>query len=1097
MKNTRPPSSSARTPYYEPNAAQVSRSDPPRAQNGAPPGTVASRVQFLQSLQRTGNTGPPPLPPQVATPSSRRRENSRTGFGRRLTNRFGPPAVQSGQPFEDARTDTSHSFLGLNIPRKSHVEEHGLADNRIRYSKSPGINGTIAPTTRERSQYDAVAPWGSLSRSKSSRSMGRKNDNNDMDGNRSELLAYHSHIVAEATIFPRPPQEDDPSRFRRNFKSNEANTLKSEASFATASTIRRQSVRDLFDDYGIERPAGLASSKESSRDAEDTPRPTRPHRFCHLCSWVNSSPSVKCWRCSHRLCSICDAQSPQPVTRKEPSLLYSGRFSKGKGLENQPSRMSPREYEAVDIEPVKETTVRPRPSVIQAKKEEHVLQPRKRSSPPTNFPDFHPELVPTIEPSQASHPPKTVPEVSQKAAPDRPETQVKTSVKDSPFMIADSTAKKQSIALITSGSKINGVTTHPHHQPHFAAKELIVLLLIASIEPNVMQSRERKRKRSGIPVKKPRMVMWQIQATLKKRCITTLIYTHILQTRHRIHTHIFQYRNHKFHTGLNIFMIISRRKRVRVMYQSLSSAMAIHELVMFVTEAFLGQNLLANANIVWRIANHKAIVHQHHTPQREATLLDLHIRPLSTPRKASIPSRPSITVPPRPQSSIVEHFIERSPAQNGSPKQILSTGPSLEKLPNFPVRKRSTFIQKAKKPPTPPPWVTIPRSSLLKAFKYDPTDDVLQEKAPDPFASLRKITTPPPTSTWGVFNQDAKNEQKEKLWSSSYTENSKDYARKDYQDSSKIPSRKNSAVNEKRSISSKGNTRSSSRMKISPPGSRRASRRLSALFQPRKKNSVPKLTQKLLQHQEELRDSRRDRDEQIQAALLGAVTSRARNLEHGEEKFEEGNRKSTPLMRESRMSSRAVSTDSTRKWRLRLVDKRPSSPCENDLALKGHRLDDNMLEKRPTDNQDRSEDRRVMSEACLDTYNDKSAKSRVETQDRKVMSKARLNILTTQRRNVEAGTEFERGKFERVGREATSEALMNVNTPERSVEGHECSWKRMVLEVQSGNPLQCNHRQTSNMGIMGVTIILHFDDREDMILKAGSWSTTSEPELIR
>ncbi|CZR66211.1 uncharacterized protein PAC_16112 [Phialocephala subalpina] len=1122
MKNNRQLSPSAGRLYYDIAAAQASRSETPRPRNGAPPGTVASRMQFLQSLQKTGNAGPLPLPPQVPTPSNRRRENSRTGFGRRLTNRFGPPAVQSGQPFEDARTDTSHSFLGLNTPRKSHVEEHGLADNRIRYSKSPGINGTIAPSTRERSQYDAVAPWGGLSRSKSSRSMGRKNDNNDMDVNRSELLAYHSHMIAEATIFPGPTHEDDPSRFRRNIKSNGEDTLKSEASFATASTIRRQSVRDLFEDYGIERPAGLASSKESSRDAGDTPRPTRPHRFCHLCSWVNSGPSVKCWRCSHRFCSVCDAQSPQPTTRKEPSLPYSERFSKSKGFENQASSLAPIEYEATDVEPVKQTPVRPRPSVIQPTKQQQVLQPRRKSSPPTKFPDFHPELAPASRPSQASHPPKPVPEAPRSAAPDATGAQARTSVKDSPFLIADSTAKKQSIIPFPFDHNQNPRSRHDHrirhrhHQSHHPSSSS------ASFRCErtgcLTTHCEHRNKRHAVSQIKGKEKQYTREETENGYVADTSRVEEELHNHSHLHTCS---SNPPSHMNSNVSIPQSQvsykprhthqqetthescvpefvechgyPRTGHVRHGSCSGVELVGECQHCVEDCQCAACQSTHHNVrCCTHKDHKAITHQHHTPQKKATLPDLHARPLSTHRKTSTPSRPVTTLPPRPQSAIAEQLPIHSPAQDNPPKQVLSTGPSLEKVLNFPPRKRSTFIQEAKKPPTPPPWVSLPRSSLLKAPQYDPVDDIQEEMVPGPFASLKKIATPPAASAWGESSHNVRNEQNGRIWSKTYAENNRDCPRNDRRDRSTMPSRRNSAVKEKRSISSKGNTRSSSRMKVSPPGSRKASRRLSALFQLREQESVPALTQKLLQHQEELRDSGEKRDDRIEAAPSGDVTSLARNLEHKEDKFVQDTRKSTHAVRESRMTSRAVSTDSTNKWRLRLVDKRPSPPCGNDMALREHKLYDDVLERIPTDIQDR----KIMSKTRLNCYKDKPQKRQVETQDRKVMSEARLKTLNTHKTTSGEDVRHERRKFESQDRKVMQEDRVNKNTREESVEEHECSWKRMVLEIQSGNTLRCNHRQAANMGIMGITIVLHFDDREDMILKAGSWSTTGEPGVL-
>ncbi|KUJ21173.1 uncharacterized protein LY89DRAFT_729966 [Mollisia scopiformis] len=1059
MKYQQPSSTAARTPYYDTDTTQTSRTDPPRRQNGVPPGTVAARVQFLQGLQTPGTARPGPAPAPAATSSNRRRENSRTGFGRRLTNRFGPPALQSAQPFEEARVDTSHSFLGLNTPRKSHVEEHGLADNRARYSKSPGINGTIAQVTRERAQFDAVAPWVGLSRSKSSRSMGRKNEGNDMDGHRSDRVAYHGHIVAEATIFPLPTHEDDPSKFRREMKARETDTLKSESSLATSSTIRRQSVRDLFEDYGIERPEGLASSNESSRDIEDLPRPTRPHRFCHMCAWVNSGPSVKCWRCSHRLCSICDAQSPQPVTRKEPSLGYSERFTKSKGLENQPSLVSSSKYNRdIETEPVKPISSRPGPSPIQRRVEENTLQPQKGSSPPTKFPDFHPNLPPATKPSHASHPPKTA---ARNAVPSG--GQVTTSVKDSPFLIADSTAKKQSITLFPFDHREDRHQSLKDRHEHHLLQQVQRRIHSSSSSSGssicergdcrgmncehrshrhvILRTKEnekqyiREETENGYVADTSRVedeIHEHSHASQSSHTHSTFSrpQSHTLQKAHHSHQHLQETTQESCVPEFVECHGYPRTGHIR--HGSCSGAELVGECQHCVEDCQCAacQNTHHNVRCCTH-KDHKAIVHQHHTPRKEFPSPDPHVRPLSAPRRPSVPSSSVTVIPQRPQSAKIEPLTIRSSLQNSQPKQVLSTRPSLEKVPSFPLRKKSTFIKEASKPPTPPPWVSQPRSSLLKPLQYDP-DDIPNEIVPDPFAPFRKSLTPPVVNTWGESSQNLGNDQGKRLWSTNQL-GTMSQARDERPESYRNPLRKISAVKEKRSVSSKGTTRSSSRIKVSPPGSRRASRRLSALFQLREQDSVPALTQKLLRHQDELREGRNNHQEVVKAAPSGGVASIARHLEH-REPIKQETKKPGPTKQESRMASRAASTDSTKKWRLRLVDKRPSPTCGND-------------------------NKRVVSEHRL--ADDRVGSSNFKARDRKVMSEARMDLH------------------------------------KNSFDEHECTWKRMVLDVRDGKNGLCSHKETASLGIMGVTIILHLEGKEDMVLKAGSWSTTGEPGSLR
>lgn len=356
----------------------------------------------------------------------------------------------------------------------------------------------------------------------------------------------------------------------------------------------------------------------------------------------------------------------------------------------------------------------------------------------------------------------------------------------------------------------------------------------------------------------------------------------------------------------------------------------------------------------------------------------------------------------------IELPVANSSAQDMSSKQVLSTRPSLEKAPSIPLSKKSAFIKEASKPSTPPPWVSVPRSSLLRPLQQDRTEERPDENIPDPFAPLRKTFVTLPLRAWGESAQ---------LYGKS--KNTLYEARENRY---KTSSRKRSKVKGEDTPSSRDTPRSLSRKKVSPPGFRRASRRLSALFQLREKDSIPALTQELLQHQEEIRNVQETRTERVEAAPPGGVAFLARTLEQKKRVPEQESRNPEQIMRESRTASKARSTDSTKNWGLRLVDK--------NKTLNGHRLEDDRLEET------------------------------IEKQDRKVMSEARLD------------------------------------KSKRNVDEHECSWRRMVMDVRGGSS-GCNHNEAVNLGIMGITIILHFDEKEDMILKAGSWNSTGEPTVLR
>ncbi|KAG4442628.1 hypothetical protein IFR05_001884 [Cadophora sp. M221] len=261
-RRTRPPGSTS----YQYNRLSPGPSFTVRIRKGSrdaiPHGAVASRVKLLQSLKE-----PQPTKPGSPTPK-RTREDSRSGFGRRVSRRFGNPAIQSAQPDETPRVDSRHSFLGLNVVRTNHEEEHACADPTIQYSRSPGINGQIDQGADARKQYDAASPWGALSRTKSVRTVSHRGHSPDLDVLKEiDSLGNHTRYMTQTSIFPSTAKKDNAGMYRHQVKPRRSKFIDSEASIATTSTIRRQNVRDLFDDYGIQRPAGLAS-REVSQDLD-------------------------------------------------------------------------------------------------------------------------------------------------------------------------------------------------------------------------------------------------------------------------------------------------------------------------------------------------------------------------------------------------------------------------------------------------------------------------------------------------------------------------------------------------------------------------------------------------------------------------------------------------------------------------------------------------------------------------------------------------------------------------------------------------------------------------------------------------------------
>jgi len=422
---------SGRTTYNQTSSAQTPLSIRTSIQDAIPSGTVASRVRFLQSLAK-------PIPSQSHPPPIQihRGEDSRTGFGRRLTNRFGKPALQNTKPDEEPQVQTSlHSFLGLKNPRIAHEEQHAIADYRTKYARSPGINGQIIPNGMTvRSQHDAIAPWAVLSRSKRSRSMGRQVTDQEVDALQEINFGDHGRHASGSSRCR--DSSDDNTRYlnlyRRNVMARPADTINSEASNATSSTTRRQSVRDLFKDYGIERPAGLAS-KDTSHDTGGISRRVRQLRQCHVCLQVNGGFSISCFRCSHRLCSQCDAPSPSPESRNKEGFVHQS-------VDNSGPKLASKENRLADQEPVNGR--HPLPGQSSANPRREVL----RSAPKIPMPPAELLNIQSTSLKKSSQAPKQLGPTQKGplSIPVLSGSQVPTRVRDSPFLIADSLASSRS-----------------------------------------------------------------------------------------------------------------------------------------------------------------------------------------------------------------------------------------------------------------------------------------------------------------------------------------------------------------------------------------------------------------------------------------------------------------------------------------------------------------------------------------------------------------------------------------------------------------------------------------------------------------------------
>jgi hypothetical protein len=295
-----------------------------------PVGTVVFRIIELQNLANSSTFNRP------RSPIIHRRESSRTGFGRRVRPRFGQPASRSLIPDEEVQVDTDHSFLGLSKPRINHMEEHGLVDRRTRWDRTAGLHAQLQPRGLDtRVQYEVTSPWSFLPQSKSFRGLQQVHTKREKAALEEKIpvnqLKSQTPITLPSdssdhqgmeriSLTPEKPfsQTRDESKRRTISRQQRTSSPCEWASAETTSTMRRQSIKDLYYDYGIQRPAGLASSENIAFGQEETSKLAVERTNCHLCSWVTPQDTIKC-KCGHILCEKCHCLSSEAIATSDDS----------------------------------------------------------------------------------------------------------------------------------------------------------------------------------------------------------------------------------------------------------------------------------------------------------------------------------------------------------------------------------------------------------------------------------------------------------------------------------------------------------------------------------------------------------------------------------------------------------------------------------------------------------------------------------------------------------------------------------------------------------------------------------------------------------
>lgn len=204
---------------------------------------------------------------------------------------------------------TSHSFLGLRttgLDREGGCAREGTGDGDGDGDGGYLLRG-LRGWEREREREDARGGgWTRIGDALEVERMGlpRRSAGREIDLDRGVQTFGGKYGFTQVPSTAQLSHEQSRKLIDRREKEKirQDDMSNSEVSIRTTSTLRRQSVRDLFDKHGIERPTGLASS-EVERNETDRPE---SHRVCHICMWIHDKNEKTCWKCGHRLCKACD-----------------------------------------------------------------------------------------------------------------------------------------------------------------------------------------------------------------------------------------------------------------------------------------------------------------------------------------------------------------------------------------------------------------------------------------------------------------------------------------------------------------------------------------------------------------------------------------------------------------------------------------------------------------------------------------------------------------------------------------------------------------------------------------------------------------------
>jgi hypothetical protein len=162
-------------------------------------------------------------------------------------------------------------------------------DGRAKWDRATGLHWQLQPSgLGARVQYEATSPWRVTPKGKSRRNSQGDHNNQALDkllnsDNKAQVSSVPPLISLSISTTHRDEREMGtaqgkstvlhPPKVKRLTATDQRKMSCEWRSYETTSTMRCQSVKDLFYYYGIQRPAGLVSSENFAFNPELSPRP--------------------------------------------------------------------------------------------------------------------------------------------------------------------------------------------------------------------------------------------------------------------------------------------------------------------------------------------------------------------------------------------------------------------------------------------------------------------------------------------------------------------------------------------------------------------------------------------------------------------------------------------------------------------------------------------------------------------------------------------------------------------------------------------------------------------------------------------------------